>query len=261
MASAPARRRRLSAEKTRPSAFWPLAAIAVPLIGLIAKIEIEGEENLPEDGPYVLAPNHYSEIDPLLVAAAVWRLGRAPRFMAKESLFRVPGLGLALRATNMIPVARASSGAAAKQAIETAEKLAAQKAGVIVYPEGTLTRDPDMWPMRGKTGAARLALAGGMPLIPMAHWGAERIFPRYGKMSFWPLRKRVRVVIGPALDLEGFTDRAQHPAAQQEATALVMDRIAELLSGLRGAPAPAERWNPSAHGQAETGRLSRDGDA
>jgi 1-acyl-sn-glycerol-3-phosphate acyltransferase len=259
MAPAPTRRRRLSTEKTRPSAFWPLAAIVVPLVGVLAKIEIEGEENLPEDGPFVLAPNHYSEIDPVLVAAAVWRLGRAPRFMAKESPFRIPVVGAALRSTGMIPVARASSGAAAKQAIETAEKLAEQKAGVIVYPEGTLTRDPDMWPMRGKTGAARLALAGGMPLIPMAHWGAERIFPRYGKMSFWPLRKRVRVVIGPAIDLEGFSDRSQHPAAQQEATALVMDRIAQLLSGIRGTPAPAERWNPSAHGQAETGRLGRDG--
>ncbi|WP_159498584.1 1-acyl-sn-glycerol-3-phosphate acyltransferase [Microbacterium sp. 18062] len=261
MASSGSRRRRASAEKTRPSVFWVLGAIVVPLVGLIAKIEIEGEENLPEEGPYVLAPNHYSEIDPVLVAAAVWRLGRAPRFMAKESLFRVPVLGWALRATGMIPVARASSAAAAKQAIETAESLAARRAGVIVYPEGTLTRDPDLWPMRGKTGAARLALAGGIPLIPMAHWGVERIFPRYGRLSLWPLRKRVRVVIGPALDLEGFSDRSQHPGAQLEATGILMDDIAGLLGGLRGEQAPAERWNPGAHGQSETGRLAGDADA
>lgn len=259
MAERATRRRRASPERTRPSVFWLLGGIVVPIVGLLAKIEIEGEENLPEDGPYVLAPNHYSEIDPLLVAAAVWRLGRAPRFMAKESLFRIPVLGWALRATGMIPVARASSNAAAKQAIETAEQLAARRAGVIVYPEGTLTRDPGLWPMRGKTGAARLALAGDIPLIPMAHWGAQRIFPRYGKLSLWPLRKPVRVVIGPALDLQGFSDRSLHPGAQTEATGLLMDAIAGILGDIRRETPPAERWNPGAHGQSETGRLPGDG--
>lgn len=249
------RRRRSSAEKRRPSVFWPLGAIIVPLVGLLARIEIEGEENLPEDGPYILAPNHHSEIDPLIVAVAVWRLGRAPRFMAKESLFRVPVLGWALRATGMIPVARVSSSAAATQALDTANLLVERSAGVIVYPEGSLTRDPDLWPMRGKTGAARLALAGGIPLVPMAHWGAQGILPRYGKLSLWPPRKPVRVVIGPPLDVEALGERPPHPGAQQQLTALLMDELAELLSGIRGVPAPDHRWNPGTHGQAETGRL------
>ncbi|MEV7694719.1 lysophospholipid acyltransferase family protein [Microbacterium sp. NPDC089189] len=255
MAPAAARRRHASAEKTRPSVFWFLAGIVVPLTGLIAKIEIEGGENLPEDGPYILAPNHHSEIDPVIVAVAVWRLGRAPRFMAKDSLFRVPVLGWALRVTGMIPVGRGGAASAAKQALETAGHLAEKRAGVIVYPEGTLTRDPDLWPMRGKTGAARLALAGDIPLIPMAQWGTQGILPRYGKLSLWPLRKRVRVLIGPPVDLSGFEDRALHPAAQQEATGRVMDDIAGLLGELRGETPPAVRWNPGAHGQNETGRL------
>ncbi|MDR6198181.1 1-acyl-sn-glycerol-3-phosphate acyltransferase [Microbacterium sp. SORGH_AS428] len=255
MASETHRRRRASTEKTRPSVFWLLGGIVVPFVGLIAKIEIEGEENLPEEGPFVLAPNHHSEIDPLLVAVAVWRMGRAPRFMAKESLFRVPVLGWALRATGMIPVARASSAAAAKQSLDTARHLAERRAGVIVYPEGTLTRDPDLWPMRGKTGAARLALAGDIPLIPMAQWGAQQIMPRYGKFRLWPLRKRVRVLVGPSIALEEYRDRAAHPVAQAELTTRVMDEIAGLLSVLRGEPAPATRWEPGAHGQSETGRL------
>ena len=123
MTVARSRTRRASPEKSRPSVFWPLAGIVVPLTGLVAKIEIEGGENLPEEGAYVLAPNHYSEFDPIIVAVATWRLGRAPRFMAKEGLFRVPVLGWALRATGMIPVARASSAATAKQTIETADRL------------------------------------------------------------------------------------------------------------------------------------------
>lgn len=246
---------RPSDEKRRPSVFWPLAAVVVPAVGLLAKIEIEGAERLPREGAYVLAPNHCSEIDPLIVAVAVWRMGRAPRFMAKESLFRVPVLGAVLRATGMVPVARASSAGGARQTIESSRELVAHDRGVIVYPEGSLTRDPDLWPMRGKTGAVRLALAGDIPLVPLAHWGAQEILPRYGKLRLWPPRRRVRVVVGEPLDLTPYRGTQTQPATLAAATDLLMARIAELLSGLRGEPAPAERWNPASHGQKETGRL------
>lgn len=248
-------RLRASAEKTRPSVFWPLAVIVVPLVGWFARIEIRGGEKLPRDGAYVLAPSHDSEFDPLILAVATWRMGRAPRFMAKESLFRVPVLGWALRVTGMVPVARASSATGAKQTMQNAELLVEHGRGVIVYPEGSLTRDPDLWPMRGKTGAVRLALAGGIPLIPLAHWGTQAILPRYGKLSIWPPRKRVRVLVGDPVDLSAFRDRGMQPAALVEATDVLMARLAELQGELRGQPAPAERWNPAEHGQKETGRL------
>src|SRR6478736_6855761 len=253
--AATSRRPRASTEKTRPSVFWPLAAVVAPLIALLFKLEIEGAENLPREGAYVLAPNHYSEADPLAVALAVWKAGRAPRFMAKESLFRVPVLGWVLRITGMVPVARSSSAASARQTIETSETLVRLGRGVIVYPEGTLTRDPDLWPMRGKTGAVRLALADDIPLIPMAHWGAQAILPRYGKLSLWPLRRHVRVIIGDPVDLSEFTEKRAQPAALIAATDRLMSAIAELLSQLRGEPAPEKRWDPAEHGQRETGRL------
>lgn len=248
-------RLRASAEKTRPSIFWPLAAIVVPLLSLLFKLEIEDGEKLPRDGAYVLAPNHMSEIDPLVVALAVWRLGRAPRFMAKESLFRVPVLGWVLRVTGMVPVARATSAAAARATLEASETLVRHGRGVIVYPEGSLTREPDLWPMRGKTGAVRLALAGGIPVIPMAHWGSQQVLPRYGKLKLWPLRRRVRVIVGDPVDLSAYADKATSQSALVEATDAVMADVSELLSQLRGEPAPAERWNPADHGQKETGRL------
>ncbi|KAA0961144.1 MULTISPECIES: lysophospholipid acyltransferase family protein [unclassified Microbacterium] len=245
-----------SPESTRPSVFWPLAAIIVPIVSLIAKIRIRGGEKLPQDGAYVLAPNHYSEFDPLIVAVAVWRIGRAPRFMAKESLFRVPVLGAALRATGMIPVARSSSASAAKQTLKQSAELVEHRRGVIVYPEGTLTRDPDLWPMRGKSGAVRLALTDGIPLIPMAHWGAQEIMGRYQKgLSLWPLRKRVEVVIGDPVDVSDLQGRAGEASALNEATTRLMNAITVLLEELRDEKAPAERWNPSTHGQKETGRL------
>lgn len=245
-----------STETTRPSLFWPLAVIVIPLISLLAKIRITGAEKLPQKGAFVLAPNHYSEFDPLIVALAVWRIGRAPRFMAKESLFRVPVLGWFLTHTGMIPVARTSSASAAKQTMKQSEELVEHGRGVIVYPEGTLTRDPDMWPMRGKSGAVRLALADGIPLIPMAHWGTQAIMGRYQKgLSLWPLRKRVEVVVGDPVDVSDLRGRAGEPAALNEATTRLMNAITALLEELRDEKAPTERWNPTAHGQKETGRL------
>lgn len=245
-----------SPETTRPSVFWPLAAVAVPLISLLAKVRVSGAEKLPREGSFVLAPNHYSEFDPLIVALAVWRIGRAPRFMAKESLFRVPVLGWVLKRTGMIPVARTSSAASAKQTMAQSAALVEHGRGVIVYPEGTLTRDPELWPMRGKSGAVRLALADGIPLIPMAQWGTQEIMGRYQKgLSLWPLRKPVRVLIGDPVDVSDLRARAGEPAALTEATARLMDAITKLLEQLRDEKAPAERWNPSTHGQKETGRL------
>ncbi|MEQ6898648.1 lysophospholipid acyltransferase family protein [Microbacterium sp. KR10-403] len=249
------RRRRASTEKTRPSVFWLLGAVVVPVVGLLAKIEIKGAEKLPQTGAYVLAANHHSEIDPLIVAVAVWRLGRAPRFMAKESLFHVPVLGWALRKTGMVPVARTASSAAARETLKTSRDLVRHGRGVIVYPEGTLTRDPDLWPMRGKSGAVRLAAAGDLPVIPMAQWGAQQLLPRYGKLRLWPPRRRMSVMIGDPIDLDDVRQEHATPAQLNAATTRVMDRIAAMLGEIRDLPAPAERWNPAAHGQKETGRL------
>jgi 1-acyl-sn-glycerol-3-phosphate acyltransferase len=245
-----------STEKSRPSIFWPLAVTCLPAIGVLAAIKLEGGENLPREGAFVIAPNHYTEIDPLIVAAAVWRAGRAPRFMAKDSLFRVPVLGWVLRATGMVPVARASSSASARATLDASEQLVEQGSGVIVYPEGTLTRDPGMWPMRGKTGAVRLALEADVPLYPMAQWGTQQIMARYGKkLDVWPPRKKVRVVIGPPVDLDEYRGKPLTPTTLAAATTLLMNDITRLLEGLRGEKAPAERWDPASHSQKETGRF------
>ena len=230
--------------------------IVIPFVSYLAKIRITGREKLPAQGAFVLAPNHYSEFDPLIVAVAVWRMKRLPRFMAKESLFRIPVLGSILRATGMIPVARTSSAAAAKQTMAQSRDLVEHGRGVIVYPEGTLTRDPELWPMRGKSGAVRLALAGDIPLIPMAQWGTHKIMGRYQKgLSLWPPRKPVQIIVGDPVDLSDLRERATEPAALNEATRRLMAAITALLEQARGEKAPAERWNPADHGQKETGRL------
>src|SRR5690606_19691887 len=104
---------------------------------------------------------------------------------------------------------------------------------VIVYPEGTLTRDPGEWPMRGKSGAVRLALDHGIPLVPAAHWGVQTILPRYGgRLSLFP-RKRVEMLVGAPLDLSPWAGRSD-PEAYAEATTALMNEIARLLGELRG---------------------------
>jgi 1-acyl-sn-glycerol-3-phosphate acyltransferase len=221
---------------------------------LLGRYRIVDGAKLPRSGPFILAPNHYSEIDPLVIGVVMWKLGRMPRYLTKASLFTVPVLGWFLRKTGQIPVER---GAAARGngPLDAAERLADQGLGVIIYPEGSLTRDPDLWPMRGKTGAVRMALEADVPLIPVASWGAQLILPRYAKrISFFP-RKHVVVKYGDAVDLSAYRGRNLDAAGFAEATTLLMNDLTALVEDLRGEKAPEQRWDPSQHDQRETGRF------
>lgn len=240
----------MSDEKRRPSIFWLLAGIALPPASLLWRFDIRG--TLPESGPFILAPNHNSEVDPLLVGMAVWKLGRKPRFMAKESLFRIPVVGALLKWSGQIPVTR-DPRQGNKMALDAARHLVETGSGVIIYPEGTLTREPELWPMRGKNGAMRVALAEDLPVYPCAQWGGEAILPRYGKFRLtW--RARVSVRIGEPMDLSQYLERRTSASAMNAATAELMGEITGLLETVRGATAPREIWDPAKHGQTAHGR-------
>lgn len=247
--------------------FRVFAAIVVPLMHVLARYEIVDGEKLPRQGAYVITPNHYSNIDPLVIAVIVYKLGRAPRFLAKDSLFKVPVLGWVLRKTGQIKVDRQSRGASAAP-LREAQQITDQQSVVIVYPEGTLTRDPDLWPMRGKTGAARLAQAADIPIIPIAHWGTQNLMPRYSsKIKLFP-RARIRIKIGDPYRLGDIPiaqrgsgnvakapQRSSDSAVLKQQTDYIMDRVTELVADLRGEEAPTERWDPAEHGQKETGKF------
>ncbi|MCU1475257.1 1-acyl-sn-glycerol-3-phosphate acyltransferase [Amnibacterium sp.] len=241
-------------EKLRPSLWWILGAIAVPFVRGTSHLTIRARDKLPATGPFILTPNHNSNIDPLVIAVAVWRLGRAPRFMAKASLFAVPVIGALLRGVGQIPVERGGMQRGAIP-IDAAKRIVAEGHCVIVYPEGSLTRDPALWPMRGKTGAARLALDLGIPVIPVAHWGTQGLMPIYSKRLRLSPRPHIDVLFGDPVDLTPWTGRATDPAALLAATAAIMTAVTALLEQLRGETAPADRWDPSKHGQTETGRF------
>jgi 1-acyl-sn-glycerol-3-phosphate acyltransferase len=230
-----------------------LAGIVIPFLLLVGRYRFRHLERIPASGAFVLAPNHYTNFDPLVSAYALWRAGRVPRFLAKAGLFRVPVLGAILRWTGQIPVERAGQSREGDP-ISAASRLVDDGLAVIVYPEGTLTRDPELWPMRGKTGAVRLALAQGVPVIPVAHWGAQHVLPRYSKkLSLFP-RKEIEVIVGEPVDLSRWAGKPVTAAVAAEATEAVMQAITALLEQLRSESAPATRWDPADHGQSEFGR-------
>lgn len=230
-----------------------LAALVIPIMTILGRYRVHDGQYLPRTGPVVVAVNHFSEVDPFVVGMTIWKLGRAPRYLTKASLFTVPVLGWILRASEQIPVQR--MGVRGVDSLGTANQLVERSLLVVVYPEGTLTRDPDLWPMRGKTGAVRLALTADVPLIPMAHWGTQKIMPRYGKrISLFP-RKDVDISFGPPVDLTNFRGRPLESAMLAEATELLMVAITDLVAELRGETPPKKRWDPVREGQTEIGRF------
>ena len=201
------------------------------------------QHKIPAEGGVVLVVNHISNVDPLAVGQFVAFSGRWPRFLAKESLFRIPVVGAVIRACGQIPVRRGT--AAAQDALTAAVVAVREGRAVVVYAEGTITLDPDLWPMAGKTGAARIALATSAPVIPVGTWGAQAIigakrlhFPR-----LFP-RRTLMVLVGDPVDLDDLRARPVSPAVLTEATDRMMTAITALVAELRGEPAPAKRFRP-----------------
>ncbi|KNB51114.1 lysophospholipid acyltransferase family protein [Streptomyces caatingaensis] len=224
--------------------FWYrfTAVLAKPPLVVLFKREWRGMEHIPADGGFITAVNHNSYLDPLSYAHFQYNTGRVPRFLAKAGLFRNGFVGTLLRGTGQIPVYRESTDAA--NAFRAAVDAINRGECVAFYPEGTLTRDPDMWPMEGKTGAARVALLTRAPVIPVAQWGAHEAMPPYAKekkLRLFP-RKTLKVLAGPPVDLSAYYGKEPTAEVLREATEKIMAAITELLAELRGEPAPAEPY-------------------
>lgn len=229
----------------RPSRFWEYFAVVVvkPLSWLLVKKDWRHGERIPREGGVIIAVNHLSWTDPVLISHFLYINGRWPVILAKAGLFKVPFLGRAVRGLLAIPVFRGSSEAV--KSLNESEQRLRDGGAILFYPEGTCTRDPDLWPMVGKTGAARLALQSGAQVIPVAHWGAQELLP-YGekKPRLFP-RKTFHVSVGPPVDLSKYAGRPPHADVLREATADIMAAITEQLAELRGQKAPESPYDPS----------------
>ncbi|HMH92123.1 MAG TPA: lysophospholipid acyltransferase family protein [Streptosporangiaceae bacterium] len=214
-----------------------------PSIRALMALRWSGQENIPPKEGMILAANHLSYSDILALSLFVHRCRRYPVFLAKASLFNVPVLGWLMLKLGQLPVYRGQTDAAL--VLQDAERISKAGACVIFYPESTVTRDPDLWPMVAKTGVARLALAASIPVIPVAHWGAQRLLP-YGKLLPRVLpRKTVRVLAGPPVDLSEFAGQPLSSRVLRAATDKIMSDVAGLLGQLRGETPPAAPYHPA----------------
>jgi 1-acyl-sn-glycerol-3-phosphate acyltransferase len=225
--------------------FWIrlCAIIIVPLTQALYRIRWTNLEGItpPERGGVILAMNHTSHMDTLLMARLGWQAGRIPRFMIKASLFHKPGTGQIFRGSKQIPVYRGTTNAA--QSLRDAVAALARGEAIAIYPEGTITRAPGQWPMQAKTGIARLwLLSPDTPVIPIGQWGAQQ-------RKFSPLRLVRRPTsyasVGKPVDLERYRGAEPTAAVLREITDTIMGAIRDEVAGIRGETPPAEFFRPS----------------
>ena len=223
-------------------AFKICTKIVIPILDLVGRKEWRGGENIPQSGKVIIASNHVSYLDALFFTHFLFRNGRAPRFIGKEGVFRTPIIGKILLAAGQIPVVRESKDAT--KALTHAIRLLESGHCLGIYPEGTLTRDANGWPMTAKTGLARLAIITQSPVIPVAQWGSQIVMPTYErKIKFFP-RTTIKILAGKPLDLSTWYGKENDPVALTEATAFVMRAITDLLEELRGEKRPLEIFDP-----------------
>jgi 1-acyl-sn-glycerol-3-phosphate acyltransferase len=218
--------------------FWVgfAAVFCHVLTAALARRREHHAERLPARGGALLVLNHLSHLDPFYDAVLVHGHGRVPRFMGKHSLWRIPLAGALLRACRQIPVYRGTADAG--ESLRAAHASLANGEVVVIYPEGTITRDPDGWPGPSRTGVARLALAHDVPVVPIARWGTLDVYDHYRK-RFRPLpRKTVVTVVGEPVDLSAHRGRTADADLLHEVTDLLMNRVTTLLAEVRGQEPP-----------------------
>jgi 1-acyl-sn-glycerol-3-phosphate acyltransferase len=226
--------------------FWIRLCVVIlyPLDSLLFRIRWHHLERMvpPSEGGVIIVLNHVSHIDTVVMARFVWQTGRIPRFMIKAGLFDKPLLGRIMTGAGQIPVHRGTTDAA--NSLRDAVAALERGEAIVIYPEGTTTKDPAAWPMESKTGVARLVLLSpDTPVLPVGQWGAQKrrglSFERFFK------RRTAEASIGERLDLSRF--RGAEPTSQtlHEITDTIMSAVRTEVAGLRGEPAPSEFFKPA----------------
>ena len=215
-----------------------LLVVARCVVALVGPLRVSGDvpDRLRHGAPLILASNHIGNFDPVVLVAAMRTRGLAPRLLAAAGLFRAPVVGAVLRRCGHIPVNRRSASAA--DALHEAEAALAAGAPIALYPEGRIGLDPALWPERGKTGLARLAMRTGATVVPIAQWGAHEVlaYNGWGAMLRGLVRAMLRrpvlrVHFGAPIDLSDLDPGI--PGTALQATERIMAGIAAALVPLR----------------------------
>ena len=213
-----------------PEPWYRFAVLTLrPPIALWFNWRFEGMEHIPDEGPVLVAANHISYFDPLAHGYMLVRAGRRPRYLAKKELYGNWFLRRLLTGAKQIPVERGTGSVAP---IEAASRALKDGEVVVVYPEGTVTRNPDFTPMQAKTGIARLTLTTDIPVLPIAVWGSQSVWQRDGARSL-AFGRPIWVKAGPPLDFSRFEGRENDPSVHREVADTVMDELSRLVTDLR----------------------------
>jgi 1-acyl-sn-glycerol-3-phosphate acyltransferase len=195
-----------------------------PLFHAVLRMRVTGRENVPPTGPVILASNHLSFIDSMVIPLSA---PRRVHYLAKAEYFTGPGIGGWLSkqlftALGAMPVQRQTS-RAAQEALDTALGVLRRDEGFGIYPEGTRSRDGRL--ARGKTGVAWLALTADCPVVPVAVAGTDKVQP---VDSRWPRPHKVSVTYGEPLTFPEYRGMAGNGRARRAVTDRIMEAIAEL---------------------------------
>lgn len=219
-----------------PGGFHAIACVLRPIATPAMRKDWRGGENLQVDGGYIAVSNHMSPLDPLTLAYFLYNNGQAPHFLAKASLFDIPVAGWLMHKLDQIPVYRGTK--RARDAIDAGAAALDRGDMIAMFPEGTLTKDPDGWPMHARPGAARMALEQNVPVIPVAQWGVQDLLdPRTKKFRPIP-PKKITIVAGPPVDLDEFRDKPIDAMLLRAATTKIMASLTSMLEEIRGESAP-----------------------
>ena len=199
----------------------------------------EGLERVPPEGPAIIAGNHLSYLDPFAHGLFVVRAGRRPRFLAKQELFDTAFVGTVLRGAHQISVQR---GTGDRSPIDDAARAVVRGEVVVIYPEGTTTTtNEDFSPGRGKTGAVRLSIATGIPILPVATWGGQFVWRKSGRQSL-AFARPIWVAAGEPYDPKERLEGEPDGRALRALTDGLMGELDTLVDDLRDRY-PA-RWTP-----------------
>ena len=226
--------------------FWIRLCVVVlfPVDSLLFRLRWHHLERMPppSKGGVIIALNHVSYIDTVLMARLVWSSGRVPRFMIKAGMFSKPFLGQIMRGAGQIPVHRGTADAASS--LDDAVTALERGEAVVIYPEGTITKDPTQWPMEAKTGIARLVLLSpDTPVVPVGQWGAQPT-KRFNPLRL--VRRRLaEASVGERVDLSRFRGAQPDSATLREITDTIMSAVRDEVAALRDEPAPTDFFKPA----------------
>ncbi|MGI8774386.1 MAG: lysophospholipid acyltransferase family protein [Actinomycetota bacterium] len=220
--------------------YWFAKAILKPFLGTWFRWYVEGLENIPARGPAIVAFNHIAYLDPLVAAYVIDKAKRRPRFLAKADLFEDKRIAWILKGAGQIEVRRGTRDA--PMALDAALDALRRDQVIVIFPEGTITDDPDLSPMAAKTGATRLALASGVPVVPAALWGTSNVWGK-GSAKNWRPGQQVCARIGAPMRLTG---DPTSPQEWRDGGRRIMDEISALVASLRPVVPDRRRYRKDA---------------